>query len=215
MVKMVEAEIWTVTRTDQGNAVLLRPIGSEQTVPIFIGQLETQSILIGYGNIPIVRPLTHDLLLSVLTVSDMYLDRVEIHDLKNNTFYSRLILQHRSAPGDNPVVIDCRPSDALALAVRSPCPVLISEAVVKQAGVSINLMIDAAENPGDFPEFIPTTEFERVSGNVIDPDPDTRRRKLKAELDLCLAAEEYERAAEIRDLLLLLDSADNTENQKI
>ena len=60
---LVEAEIWTIARTDQGNAVLVRPIGSESAVPIFIGQLEAQSILIGLGNVPMPRPLTHDLFL--------------------------------------------------------------------------------------------------------------------------------------------------------
>ena len=62
---LIEAEIWTVARTDQGNAVLVRPIGSDYAVPIFIGQLEAQSIIIGIGNVPMPRPLTHDLFLNV------------------------------------------------------------------------------------------------------------------------------------------------------
>ena len=62
---LVEAEIWTIARTDQGNAVLVRPIGSESAVPIFIGQLEAQSILIGLGNVPMPRPLTHDLFITL------------------------------------------------------------------------------------------------------------------------------------------------------
>jgi bifunctional DNase/RNase len=65
-IMLVEAEIWTVVRTDKGNAVLVKPIGSERAVPIFIGQLEAQSILIGLGSVPMPRPLSHDLFISVL-----------------------------------------------------------------------------------------------------------------------------------------------------
>ena len=79
---LVEAEIWTVARTDQGNAVLVRPLGAELAVPIFIGQLETQSILIGMGNVPMPRPLTHDLFLSLLKELEVELDRIEITSLK-------------------------------------------------------------------------------------------------------------------------------------
>jgi bifunctional DNase/RNase len=65
---LVEAEIWTIARTEQGNAVLIRPIGSESAVPIFMGQLEAQSILIGLGSVPMPRPLTHDLFIKIFNL---------------------------------------------------------------------------------------------------------------------------------------------------
>ena len=60
---LVPAEIWTVARSEQGSAVLVRPVGSELAVPIMIGQAEAQSIMIGLSNQYIARPLTHDLML--------------------------------------------------------------------------------------------------------------------------------------------------------
>ena len=88
---LVKAEIWTIARTDQGNAVLVRPIGAEIAVPIFIGQLETQSILIGFGDVAVPRPLTHDLMLSVVRRMGSELLRIEINDLKDGTFFARLV----------------------------------------------------------------------------------------------------------------------------
>ena len=114
----VEAEIWTVAQTDQGNVVLIRPKGSELAVPIFIGQLETQSILIGMGAVEVPRPLTHDLLLSAIAALGAQLSRVEIYELREGTFYARLIMK---AEGGE-FMIDARPSDAIGLAVRAPLP---------------------------------------------------------------------------------------------
>ena len=134
---LVEAEVWTVARTDKGNAVLVKPIGSEVAVPIFIGQLEAQSILIGLGNVPMPRPLTHDLFLSIADKMNVTLDRVEITELKDGTFYARLVLKHDGKK----IVIDSRPSDSLGLAVRVKCPIFIAESIVDEAGISINLII--------------------------------------------------------------------------
>ena len=115
---LVEAEIWTVARTEQGNAVLVRPLGTEVAVPIFIGQLEAQSILIGMGNVPMPRPLTHDLFLSILDKMEVKIVRIEITELKEGTFYAQLILKEKGKD----IVIDSRPSDSIALAVRENAP---------------------------------------------------------------------------------------------
>ena len=135
---LVEAEIWTVARTDKGNAVLVKPLGSERAVPIFIGQLEAQSILIGLGNVPMPRPLTHDLFISVMEKISVSVERVEVTDLKDGTFYARILLKQ----GMKKLSIDSRPSDALGIAARLRCPLFISEAIVDEAGVAINLITE-------------------------------------------------------------------------
>ena len=218
MDNMLNAEIWSIAKTDQGNAVLLRPTGMDCSVPIFIGQLEAQSLLLGFQEIPIIRPLAHDLLINILKSLSVKLARLEIHELKNNTFYGRLILTGGDFTENKPLVMDCRPSDGLSLAVRSGCPVLISETVVKQAGIAIETFTDITEETiivdkaaGEIqeePQFIPTTEFERIPGSVLDFEKSIRRNKLKAELDMLVAAEEYERAAEVRDIISMLDKED-------
>lgn len=174
---LVEADIWTVAQTDQGNVVLVRPKGSELAVPIFIGQLETQSILIGLGRVEVPRPLTHDLFLSALKALGAELSRIEINDLREGTFYARLILAREGET----LVVDSRPSDAIAAAVRAGCPVFISESVVEEAGISVNLVSESAK----LEALIPEDEME----------------KLRKELEEAIAEEDYERAASIRDRL--------------
>ncbi len=226
MYTLVRAEIWTIARTDQGNAVLIRPIGSEIAVPIFIGQLETQSILIGFGDVTIPRPLTHDLMISLIKRLGAELLRIEITDLKEGTFYARLVLQS-TLIDESEFTLDCRPSDALALAVRLKCPVYISEQVVQEAGVSVNLIVDAAtasaeqdlqnytNEQGEQPiqpspaEGIEDT-FKKDGKPLSSPQSaqaqskEALRRALQAELERAVAAEEYERAAKLRDLLASL-----------
>lgn len=224
MYTLVRAEIWTIARTDQGNAVLIRPIGSEIAVPIFIGQLETQSILIGFGDVTIPRPLTHDLMISLIKHLGAELLRIEITDLKEGTFYARLVLQS-TLIDESEFTLDCRPSDALALAVRLKCPVYISEQVVQEAGVSVNLIVDAAtasaaedlqnladdQQEGNRPQSDGIEDEFLRGGMPLSPpqsaqaqSKEVQRQALKAELDKAVANEEYERAAKLRDLLASL-----------
>ena len=174
---MLEAEIWGIAETGDGFMVFIRPLESEYSVPIFIGQLEAQAILIGFGGISISRPLTSDLLQNVITEANFELLRIEISDLKDNTFFGSLVLQK---PGGAELIIDSRPSDALALAVRCKSPIYISESVVDKAGI-------IAEDL--------TSGKEKI----------TRRALLQKELDEAVETENYERAAEIRDLLKSLE----------
>jgi bifunctional DNase/RNase len=206
MEDMLEAEIWTVARTDQGNAILLRPLGSDTVVPIFVGQIEVQSILIGLGDVKVKRPLTWDLILELARQTGLTLFRVEVHEIRDNTFFARLLLTGRGFSEANPLILDSRPSDAFALAVRQKCPVFISPRVVEQAGVPADLIIEDVE------EFAAEHALKRAGAEPASPGapPRTRplaakRRKLQAELEQTVAAEEYERAAEIRDLLILLE----------
>ncbi|ADN00995.1 bifunctional nuclease family protein [Spirochaeta thermophila] len=176
-VKFLEAEVWTVARTEGGNAVLVRPKGSEKVVPIFIGQLEAQSILIGLGNVPMPRPLTHDLILNLFRELGVELLKVEICDLREATFYARLVLSHEGKT----LVIDSRPSDALALAVRMHCPVYVADFVVQETAISVQIV-------GEEEEQAPDPRQLEVS-------------RLEEELKKAIENERYEEAARIRDRL--------------
>jgi bifunctional DNase/RNase len=193
--EMLEVEIWTITRTEQGNAVLLRPLGSELIVPVFIGQLEVQSILIGNGDIKTPRPLAHDLLLSLLRQTGLSLSRVEVHSLRDNTFYARLIIFGGGFSEKRPLVLDSRPSDAFALAVRQRRPIYISRQILDQAGVPADFILEGPEENGDI---------------LTSPSPgpmsrSDKYRELLEELNRAVDAEDYEQAAEIRDMLILLE----------
>jgi bifunctional DNase/RNase len=212
MNSMVEAEIWTIARTEQGNAVLIRPIGQDISIPVFIGQFEAQSILIGYGEVVIPRPLTHDLILNLIHRLGLELSRVELYDLRDGTFYARLILSGKGFPDNRPLIIDSRPSDAFALAVRSKCPVFVSRKVVDEAGLPVDFIINAADGSGPGPSAF----------NIGDIKPEepgfsgafARQKALQAELEEAVSAEDYERAAELRDILALLEKEGGKESSK-
>jgi bifunctional DNase/RNase len=167
-------------------------------VPIFIGQLETQSILFGLGDVKIKRPLTSDLLLEIIQRLGCSLFRVEVHEIRDDIFHARLLLSGREYPEAKPLILDCRPSDAFALATRCKCPVYVSPLVVEKTGIPAELIIEE------------TGSLSMTAGASLDNEDlsfsiRAKRRKLQAELDEMVARENYERAAEIRDLIVLLD----------
>ena len=176
---LVPAEVWTVAKAEHGSAVLIRPVGSDVAVPIFIGQPEAQAILIGLGSISIARPLTHDLFISTLKQLKVEILRVEITELKEETFYARLVLGRNGEE----IGIDSRPSDCIALAVRVKCALFIDEFVVDKAGISVNVVQEAAQD-----------SFEQT-------ERETQLESLKASLDRAVEEENYEEAARLRDLI--------------
>ncbi len=194
----VRADVWTVAQTDQGNVVLVRPKESDMVVPIFIGQLETQSILIGLGKVEMPRPLTHDLLMSVIHALEADLVRVEIRDLRDRTFYANVVI--KGIEGE--ITIDARPSDALALAVRCGAEVYIAEDIVDSVGVPVDMIREAPavgenQTPTLFSEAIPLQELQ----NQVDGSAETLRERLRTELEAAVADEDYEKAAVLRDRL--------------
>jgi bifunctional DNase/RNase len=185
MPKMLHAEIWTIAQTEEGNVVLLRPKNKNLAVPVFIGQLEIQSILIGMEGLSLPRPLTHDLILNLIQSQNLVLDRVEITEIKGNTFHAQLIISGGKLAV--PLIQDCRPSDALGLATRCKCPILVSSDIIKQTGISLDIFAEA------FIEDSPA----KNTGNAKDE----KRRKLLEQLDSAVENEDYENAAKIRDIL--------------
>jgi bifunctional DNase/RNase len=204
MEKMLYAEIWTVSQTRDGGAVLLRPRNTDIVIPVFIGLLESQSILIGKEGVHIPRPLTHDLFLNLLLSQNLTLKQVEIHEIVENTFHARLIITGGMYTGEKPLILDSRPSDAFALAVRRKCPVLVSPDVVKQAGISFDLIFDTPGN-GDVTGF-PFGPVNKPSGS--DSLRAKELRILQDQLNMAVANEEYEQAAKIRDMIKDMENTD-------
>jgi hypothetical protein len=185
---MYVSEIWSILKTSHGNAVLLKPRNREIAVPIFIGTLEIQSILIGKEGLNLSRtaksrPHTHDLFLNMLTHVNLAIKQVEIYEIKNDVFHARLVITGGEYTKENPLILDSRPSDAMAIATRRKCPIYLSASVIKQTGVPLSLFIDELED------------------NAED-----RFKSLKDQLEQAVAEEEYEQAAEIRDLLKMLEN---------
>jgi bifunctional DNase/RNase len=112
--------------------------------------------------------------------------RVEVYELKDDVFHARLIITGGEYTSENPLILESRPSDALAIAARKKSPVFLAPAVIEQTGVPLDYFI------GD-----------------LEEEPVEKHSSLKEQLEQAIAEEEYEQAAEIRDLLKMLENGDD------
>ena len=130
---MIRAELEDVAVTgDASTFLLLLKTETQDYVAMTIDALQAQMIMAGRLGTKLERPLTHDLLLSALELLNAKVLRVEITELKNNTYYAQLVLENRGVEFE----LDARPSDALAVAVRTDAEIWISEEVVALAGLT-------------------------------------------------------------------------------
>ena len=109
--------------------VILKDKMGERVLSIWVGIFEANAIALQIENIATPRPMTHDLLRNVISDLDGRVDRVVVSDLKDNTFFA---LIHLTVRGEG-VAIDARPSDAIALALRTRAPILVEESVIDNA----------------------------------------------------------------------------------
>ena len=130
---MVEVTIDSVrvSLMSQHRVVVLRELDGERFLPIWIGPFEADAITIELQGVEVARPLTHDLLKSMITLLGAEVQRVMINDLNNDTFYARIVLD---VDGDD-IEVDSRPSDAIALAVRCSVPLLVADHVMDKASI--------------------------------------------------------------------------------
>jgi bifunctional DNase/RNase len=109
--------------------VILKDTEDKRVLPIWIGLFEANAIALELEKITTPRPMTHDLMRDVISGLNASVTKIVVNDLKNNTFYAVI---HLSLNG-NHVVIDSRPSDAIALALRSGAPIYVAAEVVNKA----------------------------------------------------------------------------------
>jgi len=111
--------------------VLLKERDKQRYLPIWIGPAEADAIAVKIQNVSLARPLTHDTLLEVIETFGGKVSMAIINELRNDCFYAKLVLSHE----DKCYEVDCRPSDALAVAVRAGAPIFAEKSVLEQAGV--------------------------------------------------------------------------------
>ncbi|MBN2206352.1 MAG: bifunctional nuclease family protein [Candidatus Aminicenantes bacterium] len=109
--------------------IVLEDPSGERILPIWIGVFEANAIALTIENIPTPRPMTHDLMKNFLNRLEIALEKIVVTDVRNNTFYALLHCRH----GDAPLLLDSRPSDAIALALRMKSPIFVEEGVVEKA----------------------------------------------------------------------------------
>ncbi len=114
--------------------VILKEKMAERYLPIWIGPAEADAIAVKLQDVSVPRPLTHDLLCSVIDNLGGTINSIIVNDLKNDTFYAKIVLNVDGGLME----VDSRPSDALALAVRVEAPIYVEEAVLDKAGILLD-----------------------------------------------------------------------------
>jgi uncharacterized protein len=109
--------------------VILKDLQTETSLPIWIGLLEATAIATELENIQFPRPMTHDLIKNCFDYLSIKVERIEVCDLKNNTYYALIYIRN----GERVSPVDARPSDAIAIALRTKAPIFVSEEVISKS----------------------------------------------------------------------------------
>lgn len=117
-----------ISETSQEQIIVLREREGPRQFPIVIGLTEAYAIDRRVKSITTARPLTHELLANIIRDMDGELERIVIHDLRDHTFYAKLVIRR----GGDLIEVDSRPSDAIALGVASDTPIFVEEGVLRQ-----------------------------------------------------------------------------------
>ena len=135
--------------------VILREEGSQAFLPIWIGVFEANAIALELEKVESTRPMTHDLMANLLTTLAARVERIQVNDLSENTFFAQIVL---ATEGGGDHVVDARPSDAMALALRVEAPIFVARSVLEKAKAD-----EMAEH---------LTDEEKLKKILEDLDPD-------------------------------------------
>lgn len=214
---MLEVKIESVSITDIGFVVFLKNEENKKVLPIFVGPVEAQAISVAMVRGRSKRPMTHDLIRLLLSSLRVNLEKVEITEMREDTFYSVMYFQKAkslfSSTGSN-ICIDARPSDAIALAMLMRRPVYVSEKLFFEHGIEIDISKDVSQYGSDLnsaKEIQPSSDVpgHRVAreGGVVSTLPSyVVSKKTNDELGLyqkmldeAVREERFEDASRLRD----------------
>lgn len=179
MLVRVTVERVTLDTSTSRFVVILKEENKNRWLPIVVGSSEAQAIALQLENISPPRPLTHDLIRNLLDTLDAKIERIVVNDLRDNTYFALLGLRMRGELRN----IDARPSDAIALALRSNAPIFVDGNVMRQAAIT--------ESDSQAPQ--------REDDNLDISAPEDVLEQLNVDLLKAVQEERYEEAAKIRD----------------
>ena len=187
---LVEVKRISYYPPSKGYAVLLEEKEGGRSLPIIVGSAEAQAIALYLEEVNMPRPMTHDLLVNVLENMDGEISRVLIARISNGTFYAEIEV---SSPHSGEMIIDSRPSDAIAIALRSRAPIYISDDIMDSAS------IDNYIKESEVTEAVTSKDlsYEIPEETVLD--------NLNEALEKAVSEEEYEMAARLRDRIKHLE----------
>ncbi len=148
----VEVESIRISLMSEHRVIILKALEDEWYLPIWVGPFEAEAIAIRLKNVEVSRPLTHDLLKNMIKDLGGSVSHILVDDLRDDTFYAHI---HLDVNGQ-PMSVDSRPSDAIALAVRVGVPIYVEEEVMRQAGIfpDDDVSEETEEDLGAFRDFV-------------------------------------------------------------
>lgn len=190
--KKIELDIYGIAPSQiKGSySLILAEIDGDRKLPIIVGQFEAQAIAIPLEGINTERPLTHDLFLMFAKKLGFTITEVFIHQLKEGVFYASLIVENT----DEQMSIDCRTSDAIAVAVRFNCPIYTTDSILEEAGIEIEESHIQKPGRDDGDDLSPIGEK-----SINDVFKNKSLKELEDLLEEALRNEDYMKAAQIRD----------------
>ena len=150
----------------QAPVIVLKDESGNLALPIWIGIAEATSIASAIKQVSMARPLTHDLMYDVFIELGIKVERIVITELKDSTYFAELILAH----GDKAIIMDSRPSDAIALALRATAPIYVMQQVIDQAKLSFSQAFSGPANPDKTEGSSAEGEGEANKEGPIKPD---------------------------------------------
>jgi uncharacterized protein len=171
MMNRVTIDSLRVCLINHEQVVVLKEESVERYLPIWIGPAEARAIAIKLQRASVPRPLSHDLIGSVIEALGAEVDSVVVTELRNNIFYAKVILKAAGAV----FLVDCRPSDALALALSTQAPIFIEEHVLDEAGIWLDKETGMPITGGEHSREVSQEELRRMSAftdfiNTLDLD---------------------------------------------
>lgn len=180
MMVSVRVERVTLDTVNNRFVIILKDDLHNRWLPIVVGPAEAQAIALQLENIRPPRPMTHDLMKNILDSMHASILRVVVTELKDNTYFAEIDIKKN---GDQSS-IDARPSDAIALALRTSAPIFVNEEVMQKASITPEMEMD---------------EFE------LELEEENQLQNLRIELQRAIQEERYEDAARIRDAIKNLE----------
>ena len=162
-----------VSLMTQHRVAILKEDSSERYLPIWIGPCEADSITVRLQNLEMARPLTHDILAQTISELGGKVLHVSIHDLRNDVVYASIVIEQNSEQ----IELDARPSDALALAVRTDIPIFVTTEVMKKASITpedditydndtTNNLPEEESNLSAFSDFVDSLDLDNLDSKT-------------------------------------------------
>lgn len=167
MIKMNVMGIAIDTRTGSP-IVVLKDDENRRALPIWIGSAEASAIIRKIENIPVARPMTHDLICTLIDETGYEIKKIEIHNVEKETYFASIFLTN----GENEIVLDARPSDAIAIAIRTKADIFVTPNVIAEGTISTDKEKDEqeAQEFKDFIKDVKPSDFQKLLDDFKDSE---------------------------------------------